>query len=55
VKGGIPVKVDDYSLVEVKDLKVYVPKSASFDDGVVRIVDFVKRNGLTDVGVPNLK
>jgi hypothetical protein len=55
VKGGLPEKTDDYSVVEIRDLKIYVPDSMSFTDDVAKIVDFTKRNGMTDVGVPNVK
>jgi hypothetical protein len=55
VKGGLPEKIDDYSINEVDELKVYIPKSMSFADDVVKIVDFTKRNGMADVGVSNVK
>jgi len=55
VKGGLPARVDDYSFTEVNELKIYVPKSMSFTDDVAKIVDFKKRNGITDVGVSNVK
>jgi len=55
VKGGLPEVTEDYSIVEMGELKIYVPNSMSFTDDIVRIVDFKKRNGLTDVGVSNVK
>jgi hypothetical protein len=55
VKGGLPEKIDDYSITEVNELKIYVPNSMSFTDDVIKIVDFTKRNGMVDVGVSNVK
>ena len=54
MKGGIPEKTEDYSIVEIREFKIYVPDSMSFTDDVVKIVDFKKRNGITDVGVSNV-
>jgi hypothetical protein len=53
VKGGLPEKTEDYSIVEVKELKVYVPNTISYSGDSLKIVDFRKRNGTTDIGVLN--
>ena len=50
VMGGLPENIEEYSVVEVKDLKVYVPKNTSTEE-VVKIVDFTRRNGRVSVGV----
>jgi len=55
LEGGIPEVIDNYYTTEVNQLKIYVPKSLSFDDEAVKIVDFVKRNGMPVVGVSNIK
>ena len=55
MKGGIPEKVEDYSVVELKEYRIYVPNGMSFADDIAKIVDFKKRNGITDVGVSNVK
>ena len=48
--GGLPEKIEEYSVVEVNSLKVYVPNSTPTDE-VVKIVDFTRRNGRVSVGV----
>jgi hypothetical protein len=48
--GGLPEKIEEFSVVEVKDLKVYVHNSTSTEE-VVKIVDFTRRNGRISVGV----
>jgi len=50
VKGGLPENIDKYSVVEVNELKVYVPKDISNEE-VVKIVDFSRKNGMISVGV----
>ena len=49
VKSGAPDKIENYNVVEAKELKVYVPKNDNYS--VINIVDFVMKNGLTDVGI----
>ena len=49
VKSGAPEKIDNYNVVEAKEFKIYVPKNRR--ESLINIVDFVMKNGLTDVGV----
>ena len=49
VKGGAPETTGSYDVVEVKDLKLYVPINRKAP--VINIVDFVMKNGLTEVGI----
>ena len=55
MKGGLPERINDYSLAEVNELKIYIPKDLTFTDEFVKIIDFKKRNGMVDVGVSNVK
>ena len=51
MRSGLPERIEEYTVVELDGLKVYVPKSASFTEEVVNIVDFTRRNGRVSVGV----
>ena len=55
LKGGTPEGIDDYYTADINQLRIYVPKKLSFNDEAVKIVDFVKRNGMPVVGVSNIK
>ena len=54
MEGGQPDVSENYSVVKVGDLKVYVPNETVFSGDIPRIVDFSRRNGQRDVGVPNV-
>ena len=54
MKGGLPGKIDDYSIVNVNEFEIYIPKTMSFNEEVVKIVDFKRKNGMVGVGVSNV-
>ena len=54
VRNGSPAAgAGDYDVVEAMGLRVYVPKTMSFDGDVPRIVTFPRKTGFRDVGVAN--
>ena len=50
---GRPEAVENYDLVEVGELNIYVPRSMSFEGDVPNIVTFARRTGPRGVGVSN--
>ena len=55
VRNGKPEGETGYDVVETGELRVYVPRSMSFEDDTPRIVIFPRRTGQRSVGVPNTK
>jgi hypothetical protein len=53
VKSGLPDGPENYTTVDAGALKVYVPNVGVFSGDIPVIVQFPRKNGQKDVGVPN--